>query len=150
MNRYDFFNKYWYNPSTDRAVFKRNKRLEKRIKKGKYVDENQLLSAKNSVYRASLKRNATKAEILFGDYLWSNRIYFQFQKGFFKPFHRIVDFYLPDYSLIVEIDGSSHDTTKQKDYIKDLRWEKERYRGTLRITNEEVFNGTFKEKLKWN
>lgn len=149
MNRKNFFKEYWYNPATSRAVFRRKLRMDKRIAKGKYVGEDQLRSARNAVYRASLKTNATRAEIIFGDFLWNNKIYFQFQKGFFKPFHRIVDFYLPDHSLIVEIDGSSHDETKQKDYTKDRRWEKERYRGTLRITNDEVFDGTFKEKLKW-
>ena len=65
-----------------------------------------------------------------------------FQKGFLKPFHRIVDFYLPQYRLIIEIDGGYHNDTKDKDDIKGKVWGRFK---TLRILNEDVYNSNFVE-----
>ena len=33
---------------------------------------------------------------------------YRFQQGSYSPYYRIVDFYLPDHNLIIEIDGPCH------------------------------------------
>jgi very-short-patch-repair endonuclease len=146
-HRQQFYKDYWFKFPTERSVVRAARRHNKRKKEGKY-DIDGLKSARNSLFKKSLKRNATKAEMLVGDWLWNNKEYFIFQKGFFDPFHRIADFFLPDYALIIEVDGSSQDETKLKDTFKDERWERERNIKTLRITNEQVYAGDFPEMFK--
>jgi very-short-patch-repair endonuclease len=55
--------------------------------------------------RAVLLKQATRAEHAFCYYHSSRGIRFRQQQGFYVPFYRIADFYLPDHNLIVEIDG---------------------------------------------
>lgn len=90
----------------------------------------------------------TKAEMIVAQYLIKEGIYFIFQKGFIKPFHRIVDFYLPKRKIIIEVDGKIHDFLVEKDLEKDVRWATERDMQGIRIKNEQIFNGEFKEILK--
>ena len=97
----------------------------------------------NSKYRLELKKKATKQELIFKKFLEENHIKFIFQKGFLKPFHRIVDFYIKKYRLIIEIDGGYHKNCIAKDSYKDKIWLKLKFR-TLRISNEDVDNGKFK------
>lgn len=106
-------------------------------------------ASRNSLYAEQLKQRYTKTEKIFGDYLWENKVYFKFQKGFLVPFHRIVDFYLPDFNLIIEIDGGYHqdEKTNAKDTLKDEVWIRKGYT-TIRILNEDVLNGNFKEIIK--
>lgn len=99
--------------------------------------------SRNSKYRLQLKKKATKQELIFKEYLGELGIKFIFQKGFLKPFHRIADFYIKKYRLIVEIDGPYHQDTVEKDFYKDEVWRKLRFR-TLRILNEQVDNGTYR------
>lgn len=94
----------------------------------------------NFKYKIQLIKRATKEELIFKQYLDDNNIRYMFQKGFLKPFHRIVDFYLPQYRLIIEIDGGYHNDTKDKDNIKDRIWKRFR---TLRILNSDVNNGNY-------
>lgn len=94
----------------------------------------------NSKYKIELIKRATKEELIFKQYLDDNHIRYMFQKGFLKPFHRIVDFYLPQYRLIIEIDGGYHNDTKDKDAKKDLIWNRFR---TLRILNCDIHNGNY-------
>lgn len=102
------------------------------------------LQSRNSKYREELKKNATKEEIIFKKFLEKEKIKFIFQKGFLKPYHRICDFYIKKYRLIVEIDGGYHQSASviYKDKVKDQVWSRFR---TLRLTNEEINNGLFKE-----
>lgn len=58
-----------------------------------------------------------------------------FQKGFLKPFHRIVDFYLPKKKTIVEVDGGYHKHTRERDALKDKLWLEQRGMKTIRIPN---------------
>lgn len=97
---------------------------------------------RNSLYRLELKKRATKQELVFKKHLNDNKIKHIFQKGFLKPFHRIVDFYIKKYRLIVEIDGGYHKDLVAKDQHKDRVW-KELGFSTLRISNEDVDNGDF-------
>jgi very-short-patch-repair endonuclease len=96
------------------------------------------------MYKFSLERRPTKAELLFGDYLQSIKADFLFQKGFFRPFHRIYDFYVPGRKIAFEIDGTSHDGKELKDARKDRWYLDERGIRTFRITNTEVFSGDYK------
>jgi very-short-patch-repair endonuclease len=98
----------------------------------------------NSIYRIKLKENPTKQELVFKNYLESIGVKFIFQKGFLSPFHRIVDFYIKKYRLIVEIDGGYHAECLAKDLKKDQIWSNLRFK-TLRILNEDVDNGNYKQ-----
>jgi very-short-patch-repair endonuclease len=98
--------------------------------------------SRNSLFRLKLISRATPQEIIFRDFLESKGISFIFQKGFLSPFHRIVDFYIKKYRLIVEIDGGYHENTTSFDQEKDKTWRRFR---TLRIKNSQVDDGTFKK-----
>ena len=100
---------------------------------------------RNFIYRLELKKKATKQELIFKSYLEELGIKFMFQKGFLKPFHRIVDFYIKKYHLIVEIDGGYHGNIPDKDSYKDEVWGRFR---TLRILNDQVDNATYKNIFK--
>lgn len=98
----------------------------------------------NSKYRIKLKNKATTEELIFKNFLEKKQIKFIFQKGFLSPFHRIVDFYIKKYRLIIEIDGGYHNNIKYKDNIKDKIWKDKKFK-TLRILNEQINNGSFIE-----
>lgn len=124
----------------------RRRRVMDKIKRGFYKTKIQETMARNSLYRGELKQKATPAEILFEEWLKEQNIRYMFQKGFLKPFHRIVDFYIPKTRTIIEIDGGYHSYIEDKDNKKDLIWSKKGYK-TIRIRNEEVYNNNFKLDL---
>ncbi len=97
---------------------------------------------RNSKFRLELKKKATKQELIFKEFLEKRRIKFIFQKGFLKPYHRICDFYIKKYRLIVEIDGGYHQDfwAKRSDERKDKVWSRFK---TLRLLNQEVENGSY-------
>lgn len=49
----------------------------------------------------------------------------------------IVDFYCPEYRLIIEVDGSIHDDQKEMDLWRQRKLERDGY-GVLRCTNAQV------------
>ncbi len=116
--------------------------------KSKEVLERNRLVRRNKRYKKELTKRATLSEILVCNWLIENRINYIFQKGFFIPFHRIVDFYLPGRKIIIEVDGEIHRFFIDKDFRKDVSFLQERGMKTIRITNKEVADGTFKEKLQ--
>lgn len=71
-------------------------------------------------FRKDLMKRATKEEKIFRSFLERNGVKYQFQKivyirdkdALIKKFY-ILDFYLPDYKLAVEIDGDYHNTKEQ-------------------------------------
>lgn len=132
-------------PKTREKVIKK---IRGRISSEKYQDEISLMRAKNALYLSELRRNPTKAEIIFGDYLYKRGVRFIFQKGFFTPFHRIVDFYIPVRKICIEVDGSSHLFKQDIDYRRDKWFIKERGFTFIRIDNYEVYTGRFKDKIK--
>ena len=87
-----------------------------------------------------LKVKATKSELLFIAKLKYNNIKYEFQKplSYGISFY-IADFLIPDYNIIIEIDGSSHNSDKQKiiDERKDNFYRSRGYK-VLRIKNEDV------------
>ena len=102
---------------------------------------------RNSNFLKALRKKATKEELIVKEYLESLGIRFIFQKGFLKPFHRIVDFYLPRAnapSVIIEVDGGYHKDFQWKDEQKDIAGNSRGFM-TLRIQNEDVLNGKYKE-----
>lgn len=85
-----------------------------------------------------MRQKPTKAEKAFMDKLisWGIRFKFQFIIAGYIP-----DFYLPEYKLIVEIDGFSHYTTKGvlRDKFRTAILEKQGFK-VLRIQNHAVYS----------
>lgn len=75
----------------------------------------------------------------FAAHLRKQGILFREQQGFYAPFYRIADFYLPEQNLIGEIDGPYHDP--KVDWQKDERYRRTRGVRTTRLTNEQVLSG---------
>jgi very-short-patch-repair endonuclease len=97
------------------------------------------LGKRHEVYAAQLRKQATPAENLFRANLAALGLPYRFQHGFFKPRYRIVDFYLPDQDLIVEIDGPYHDS--EADRQQDLEFEQFHGIHVLRLSNDQIFSG---------
>jgi very-short-patch-repair endonuclease len=97
------------------------------------------LGKRHEVYAAQLRKQATPAENLFRAHLAALGLPYRFQHGFFKPRYRIVDFYLPQQNLVVEIDGRYHDT--ETDRMRDEEFERLSGIAVLRLTNEQVLTG---------
>lgn len=71
-------------------------------------------------YEIENRHNATESEKKFKAKLQFNNIKYEFQKSFIdKNDWYIADFYLPDYKILVEIDGGYHKENNQK--VKDRR-----------------------------
>ncbi|KKN32528.1 hypothetical protein LCGC14_0812930 [marine sediment metagenome] len=77
------------------------------------------------------------------------------ESGDYKGY--IADFYLPDFQLIIEIDGQSHEGTRNYDQIRDKAFCREKQLRTLRITNQQtkdkktcnsILRFALKDKLK--
>ena len=98
------------------------------------------LQNRNTKFRKELIEKATSQELIFKAYLERCKINFRFQKGFFFPYHRICDFYIKKYRLIIEIDGGYHLNIKEKDDHKDKVWKRFR---TLRILNTQIDDGSY-------
>ena len=91
--------------------------------------------------RKKLIDNATESELVYQSFLKKNKVKFDFQKIIYNKegsFY-IVDFYVPMFNLIIEIDGGYHMTPDQinKDrhrsfMLKDMGF------NVIRFTNEEV------------
>lgn len=100
------------------------------------------LMKRNVINQARLKKQATPAEKAFRNYLATLGVYYRFQQGFYSPFHRIVDFYLPDHNLIIEIDGPCHDV--ERDRRRDEWFTRARGIPILRLTNDQVLRGDYR------
>lgn len=95
----------------------------------------------HAIFVAQRKQRATPAENLFCCYLASLGLSYRFQQGFYTPYYRIADFYLPDQNVIIEIDGLCHDPIE--DRRRDAQFEHARGIRTIRLTNEQVLAGEF-------
>lgn len=95
----------------------------------------------HAIFVAQRRQRATPAENLFCSYLASLGLSYRFQQGFYTPFYRIADFYLPTLNIIIEIDGPCHDP--EKDKSRDECFERVRGIRTLRLTNDQVHRGEF-------
>ena len=94
-------------------------------------------------YRKELVKKQTKSEKKFKALLKSLKVEYKFQQVFRGEGQmRIVDFFLPDYNYVIEVDGGYHTTELQKQKDKD-RTAFLKYMGVkkvIRFTNEEVYN----------
>lgn len=101
---------------------------------------------KEAFFRAfNLKEKQTPSEKITEEalkYLGVNYIpqYVIFYK---RGQYRIVDFYLPDHRIVLEIDGKCHSTSSEYDQFKDRNT---KYK-TIRITNEQTDQVAFKDHL---
>jgi len=124
------------------AYNKKNSR-KKGIKKKEVQKEYISLEERAEKFREDLIKNQTTAEIKFKAHLKHLNINYIFQKIFYmdKSFY-IVDFYLPKYKTIIEIDGRYHNTKDQKNLdrkrSKTIKEQKGDIRRILRFTNTEV------------
>ena len=98
------------------------------------------LKKRHSINVARLRKAATPAELRLKDFLASLGAPYRFQQGFYQPYYRIVDFYLPTLNLIIEIDGPCHD--RQKDHRRDEWFQRIRGIRILRLSNEQVLSGS--------
>jgi very-short-patch-repair endonuclease len=128
-------------------LHKRRVKIQNRLNKGHYQGKDGHTSALSAIYRQELASNATAAEKIVREFLIDNNVRHQFQKTYIRPFHRIVDFYIPRRKIIIEIDGGYHKDILSKDLIKDEMWKKERGCKTIRITNEQVYSGEYQRIL---
>lgn len=96
---------------------------------------------RHAIHVARLKKQMTPAEDVFCRSLASRGLCYRFQQSFYSPYYRIVDFYLPDQNLIVEIDGPCHDP--EKDRRRDEWFTRVRGIPIIRLTNEQVLCGNF-------
>jgi very-short-patch-repair endonuclease len=131
-------------------VFKELKRQDKawkknhaknKIRKPK-IDPEIIKDKQRKLYprQRSLAKRQTEEEIIFKEYLEYYGIKYVFQKGFIAgDGFCIADFYLPEFNMVVEIDGKYHETAKQKirDHFKDKYYAKRKMK-VLRIKNEDV------------
>src|SRR5687767_1250524 len=104
------------------------------------------LMKRNVINQARLKKQATPAEKRLLVYLAALGVNYRFQRGFYHPYHRIVDFYLPDHNLVIEIDGPYHDL--ERDYRRDTWFQNVRRIRILRLTNEAVLYGDFQDQME--
>lgn len=98
-------------------------------------------------FKAELRENATKAELLFKSNLDLYEIEYEFQKELITRKSFIVaDFYIPALNLMVELDGGYHNNKEQrdKDKQKDVEYKNNGFK-VLRMTNERVSSFKFLE-----
>jgi very-short-patch-repair endonuclease len=97
----------------------------------------------HAIFIAQRKQRTTPAENVFCSYLASLGLSYRFQQGFYRPYYRIADFYLPALNVIIEIDGPCHD--REHDERRDKWLEQARGIRTIRLTNDQVFRGEFEQ-----
>lgn len=93
-------------------------------------------------FRTTLTKNQTPSETKFKAILKMLKIHYDFQKILYtdRSFY-IVDFYLPDYGIVIEIDGkrSESEIQKTKDIMRDAIVQAQVKR-VYRFNNEEIEN----------
>lgn len=113
------------------------------------MEYNKELQRNNLRYLKVLRNRPTRSEKDIQRLLNELGVKYIFQKGFVKPFHRIVDFYLPrPHRIIIEVDGKIHDSLVWKDNSKDSKFKIYRGMKTLRIKNEDTNTMTALELKK--
>ena len=90
--------------------------------------------------RQKIKNSRPLSELVVKEKLQEMGIRFEQLKLLnFKLSFRVVDFYLPDHRLIVEVDGSIHEKSAERDAAKDAEALKYNLK-TLRIPNKHCLN----------
>lgn len=106
------------------------------------IQKKELLIKKAEEFRDKLVKNQTEAELKFKAILKMMKVAYDFQKIIYigKSFY-IVDFYLPDYNTIIEVDGGYHKeaTQRKKDWSRTYTL-RNMNKKVFRINNEDVNN----------
>lgn len=100
------------------------------------------LQKKLDLYCEDLRRKSTKYEKMLCKKLnYLNISYIHQYPIFDLKMQYIVDFYLPEYNLIIEVDGVIHNELSQKlkDKMRDLFLKRKGYK-LIRISNEKLLN----------
>lgn len=124
-----------------------NKKTRKRVKrqsfrKWRHKDTNRMVSREKTFIAKKipeLQRRATGAEIELKRKLDQLGIKYEFQWAFYyRGYAGIADFYLPEYNLIIEVDGGYHCKEEQriKDRIRDQVCADNLGKPILRLVNE--------------
>lgn len=136
------------NVSKSSALGKKKRRPSKKQRKPSQKTILKRISYSES-FKEELRKNATKAELLFKANLDSYEIEYEFQKEVITRKSFIVaDFYIPSLKLMVELDGGYHNDKEQKkkDRQKDIEYHNNGF-NVLRMMNEQVNSFDF-DQLK--
>jgi len=108
----------------------------------RYWDDLTFMANKN-------RKNPTETESkIWNELLSRDKTGFRFVRQ--KPLHRfIADFYCSKLSLVIEIDGDSHNKKKEADMMRD-EFLKRIGINTIRFTNEEILSNIESVKIKLN
>lgn len=126
------------------SIYGNNAYSVKAVKANKKKRKQKRFADFSCQYQQELVQRATPAEIAFQHILIDLRIQYEFQKVFGKNSKfRIVDFWLPQLRMVVEIDGGYHsnpiqgwkDSQRERSLLKQHRGKIKRI---VRFTNEEV------------
>ena len=114
------------------------------------VQPNEYMRSRSSIrsIKYKLRKNATKAEIRFKSILKELKYKYEFQRTFDisgggPTKFAIVDFYLYQYQIIIEVDGQDHkrEINHTKDYIREKKLLRSPVVKTIiRFTDKEVLN----------
>ena len=105
-----------------------------------YIPENKALEVLINKRRQSLAKSLTPAETYVSNALAENKITFQMEKPFVMDWKNeyfcFADIYIPQYNIVIEVDGKYHNDEKQKwrDSQKDAFYKSQKIK-VLRITN---------------
>lgn len=125
--------------------------LEVRNKLNAYLREIDISNNLAIEYKNRLTLQATISEKILKIKLNNLKIKYEFQKIIsWNDMFFIVDFYLPEYHLIIEVDGYYHDDSKQKykDLSRTKRLGELGFNKILRIDNIQAKNIMEKDLLK--
>lgn len=91
-------------------------------------------------YQKEMRDKPQPCERIFKSYL--KNLNFIFQHVIFTNYHEffIVDFYLPAYKLVIEIDGRHHKENKSYDDYRTKRLKEVGVRKVLRFSNDDIKN----------
>lgn len=103
-----------------------------------YYNPDRPISKLRVIYANKLRSTPTNTETRFINFLKLNKIKFEFQR-LIKRY--IVDFYLPDYNAVIEIDGEQHQDkyAKRKDLLRDSWFWRYGFK-VVRFTNKEAIS----------
>lgn len=126
--------------------FLSSKLKNNRYKKSSYSEIKEQIKAQAELYKEELIQNKTQAEEIFESLLESKYINFDFQKIFYYDKNKglsffIVDFYLKDYGIVVEIDGKHHEDRIREDAERDeILLRNNKVNRIFRFLNENIYN----------
>lgn len=121
----------------NKSKTKRKKKYSKPNKPVKHYNKKERAES----FREDLIKKQTNSEKLFKAYLKAVGVRYFFQRIFYtERSFRIVDFYLPDCNVVIEIDGKYHDDNKVSDFIRTTELENYGVQKIYRFTNDEVLD----------